>query len=1496
MDYGKINDFGRGQTDSFEDLLKVLARREKVDGAGEFQPNDGRGGDGGVEALWLLTDGSKVGYQSKFFSGLEDAQWRQMDKSVTQALATHPELVKYIFALPFDLTPNRGPKAKGKSQQEKWDEHVEKWKAEAAELSITLEFELWGATALTDKLMTEGNGPLREHWFGEQVLDNRWFQNQVSSAALKLDDRFNPDDHVEVSIEGLFDAIVRGPALRSRLANALELLSSSTVPDIEFTTTKFAPDQNELDAMQRSWEDLTALQPTTDAQPEISWDYSRHAETASKLNSRAAKMLEALRWEEAGNHQKTDAQEALEALLLASNEIAFQLNNKGVRAEELQCALLLGEAGSGKSHVFGQVASERVQQEAATVLVLGQDMSDLPFWNQLGQLLGIRGNTPEEILGLLNAIGEKNHIRTLLLFDGINEGVGYQYWKRWLPDVVASIQSYPFVAAVFSCRDVYAQYAIPEALRESLPQYQIQGFTTPKEREQAAIRYLDKKGISRPNTLWLSPEFSNPLFLKSTSEALAAKGATEFPRGLHGVSQLMALYLDSFSTRMGVPTATSDEISRSLKRLVGAISLKMAEDGQDFLTVDRANEIIANFIGNRSAPEGTTWLDVFIQTNLFRRDPPPYNEDDNPLLPPAELVRFSFQRFQDYLMADALVNKVTALISEDDLSSAFASSGPLCFLFYDNDVDNGVRYEFAGLMAALSTIYPERVGSEFVLSLPDWEKHWSQDHPFQPAFAESFKWRQIDAFSDDTRTLLNSLDSGHVEPLGLLLEVSMSSGHPYNAHRLHDHLKKFPIAERDSYWTQWINYSSREELSQIDRIVSWSLSTADENSDPQHVELAAIVLTWSLSSSHMTLRDRATKALTSLFMKHSGAFETVLQNMQDCDDPYVVERLYAAAFGACCNDPEAGRLSSYSQLVYDAAFALGEPPVALLTRDYALGIIELAEFHGSTGSSVDLSRCYHPFSTEPPQFNLTEEAVENIAKANGDEQIFRSAGSEWGDYGKYSIPSRVRDFLTTPLSQPMPKTNDELKQICYDEIVAGRQDRVDALEAYDEATRLPVEFVIRVVPSGEFLDESEPERTEEEKHRDALRTSFEDLLTDDERRKMSEVYFRDGLSNEDYERVSIQQCRWWIVKRAYELGWTEELFPRDGHGGGYSRHENDLERIGKKYQRIALDELQARLADNYWSIQGWNSGPALYKHSHHDFRRNLEPTVLPKNPCLEQDQGEGDAWIIEPRIKLPEVSEAELLDWPTQHNPAASAVDIVHRHGPDGRDWVVLYDHVHDQNSYEKTGRSGHNIRMEEFRFFQCVLVPQGKAESLTSHLQEQQEIDIWSFKPTDYVDGPFIGEAFWRDTWETTKFTDDIWKTPDDCPIAIPVASYQWESHLDKTLPDGLSTYLPQRWFAEELGLVNRSEDFRSWMLEGDEEAFKVFRSGEDHQSGVVINASVFDEYLAAHELEAVWLFIAERSAWPNGDIEQASRPRFEAVIWRDGKNWETLSWVRDT
>ena len=228
-----------------------------------------------------------------------------------------------------------------------------------------------------------------------------------------------------------------------------------------------------------------------------------------------------------------------------------------------------------------------------------------------------------------------------------------------------------------------------------------------------------------------------------------------------------------------------------------------------------ANQLAQEHFGGRQPPEGRTWLEVLVQTNLFRRDPPPHSDVVEKFNPPSELIRFSFQRFQDFLMADSLVDKVVAMNvtrseykipklmqrvlsylrklysgGKQNRGTEFYRSGPLNFIFYENDPHGNIRYECAGLLGALSTLYPEKLGVEFANSLPDRETLWGHGGPLHGAFGESFKWRQLNCFNDETRELLYKLDADLIDPQSLMLEVSMTIKHPYNAEHLHERLRE----------------------------------------------------------------------------------------------------------------------------------------------------------------------------------------------------------------------------------------------------------------------------------------------------------------------------------------------------------------------------------------------------------------------------------------------------------------------------------------------------------------------------------------------------------------------------------------------------------------------------------------------------------------------------------------------------------------------------------
>ena len=1496
IDFSAINAFNKGQRESFEELICVLAERAAPEGALEFQHNDGCGGDGGVEALWILNDGVKVGYQAKFFLTIGDPQWRQMDESVEQALNVHPELKTYVFALPRDLTPDRG--GKGKSGRQKWDARVIKWKALAEKKSINIEFVLWSETTLKEMLLREENSFLIKYWFGGDVLNDTWFEHQIDVAKQALDDRFNPDDHVEVSIEDLFDTIARGSSITKQFRSAFIELENSKVPSYDHTYMEHLIDSDELLTVNSVWVDLVELKDIFSHDFTKEWDTALATSVLNRLDEEIWNILEKLSSKDTRNLSAADQNKVkkfsqnLRNIISSNSTLRKIFHDPNLQAESQRCAVVYGPAGAGKSHILGQVAVQRTCAGLPTVLVLGQSLSKSIFWEQIGSVLGLEGRTADDVLGVLNAAGVHKGERTILLFDAINEGVGSQYWLQNLPEIVNAIQRYSHLAAIFSCRDEYLPYAVPETLSEKLPKFLIKGFSSPEELERAAIKYLDGKGIARPNTPWLSPEFSNPLFLKSASEALHAKGLTEFPRGLNGISQIMALYLDALSWRTGIETINPDAISGSIKMCVRLVADKMATDGCDFIEIEEAIAFAESSFKARTAPEGKTWLQVLVETSLFRRDPPPYSECLDPFNPPSELIRFSFQRFQDHLMATSLISKVA--VSQTSL--AFNAGYPLNFLFYNGQLDDGLDYKYAGLVSALSTIYPEKFEVEFAKTLPDWERHWNECPLLQEGFGESFKWRSTRYFSDSTHDLLSGLNEYHVEYRGLILEVSMTIDHPYNALYLHSRLKLWSMPERDSNWTCWVNYASREEFNQVERIVSWSLSIRDSLHDVKHLELASVILAWSLSSSHMTLRDRATKALTTLFLANTGIFSFVIEKMHDCDDPYIMERVYAAAFGACCIDQNVERLTDFARIVFSKVFANKKPPVALLTRDYALGIIELANSKGVLSSDVILEDCYHPFNSAAPVFDLTKDEVEKIAKKSGGEEILYSASSEGGDYGKYTIPGRVDSFLTTPLDQPKPIPKDEVKKLFVEKVISPHFERVLALEEYEKAVSLSQEFNLQQLMCTNH-EETEHKASSHEAAQVNARSSLECLLDEDEKKSLSKEYFfdDDDCSYEEFNKVDVRQCRLWVTKRAYELGWSAELFQNDGHGTSYSRHDNDLERIGKKYQRIALDEIQARLADNFWELQSWPEEPCIYRYSDQNFRRNLEPTILPTDAIYTTSEESSESWAAEPIIKLPEVCEEKLKQWPFEEDPTQLMKEKLLRIDEEGKRWLVLYEFNIDEQEYQGPKRGMHSKRYEEFRFFYCVFVKRGKASELAKSLEARKSLDVSSFQPREYTDGPYLREAYWRNTWPTDKFSECLWDDPEGYDFAIPIANYHWESHLDKSLPNGFSNYMPQKWFADELELSMYENKPQTWQNKlGDVviQAYKPFK----RQNVVVIAEETLKSYVEQFDVEPVWVMIAERNTWPNGDNSESCWRRSEGVIWLDNGIWRQVGWNKDT
>ncbi|MDJ0519236.1 MAG: hypothetical protein QNJ74_24255, partial [Trichodesmium sp. MO_231.B1] len=105
ISFQNIRPYNGGSREAFEELCCQIFHRLSNSSIPNFQlPKDsqfqrfrGAGGDGGVEAIWILPNGDKWGLQAKYFDKLETSQFNQMKDSLETAVKNHPEIIKYIF-------------------------------------------------------------------------------------------------------------------------------------------------------------------------------------------------------------------------------------------------------------------------------------------------------------------------------------------------------------------------------------------------------------------------------------------------------------------------------------------------------------------------------------------------------------------------------------------------------------------------------------------------------------------------------------------------------------------------------------------------------------------------------------------------------------------------------------------------------------------------------------------------------------------------------------------------------------------------------------------------------------------------------------------------------------------------------------------------------------------------------------------------------------------------------------------------------------------------------------------------------------------------------------------------------------------------------------------------------------------------------------------------------------------------------------------------------
>jgi hypothetical protein len=588
---------------------------------------------------------------------------------------------------------------------------------------------------------------------------------------------------------------------------------------------------------------------------------------------------------------------------------------------------VVAAAGQGKTHLAAQLTAPAGRPIAGVFipggrLRVGGSLDDLAR-----RIPGIKVDRFEDLLEALNSAGIRAGSRVPLVIDGLNEAERPAEWRALLEELVPALGDYPSVAVIVTLREALAATAVPGATSKlELEWYE------PEVREMVTAYFghylINASGAWLPLTM-----FQNPLFVRMYCEAAnhdreAPVGMEALPTSLIGVFER---YRDGAIQRLAADPAHKTVPADQIKRRLAAVALEMWTRDVRRLPSEQAQAIL-------DAGE-TNW-----DESLFRR-----LEEEGVLI--REEVdggvdtetSFLFDRFVGYLIADALLTRMT--YSEVNERLADVNLWTALLGKDGHPLGEDVAYGLAGLV-------PRR---------------FTAHHLWKPAPEQHRSWaltRELDSeseFLDDSTvdelvTLIASWEwtspgrraYGRWHPFDRVWEVRASPAHLLNARFLDRVLRQLSLPERDRAWTEWTRHRTDEQL--LDE-VTWTIERWTRRLDrAESDDLDAQSLAWLLASTHRELRDLATKALQRYGRPEPKRLFDLAARMLDVDDPYIVERLAAAAFGAACAhqmpDPEGAfeqALSGWLAELRDRFLTDGSNPTShALLRSYVQAVYEFA--------------------------------------------------------------------------------------------------------------------------------------------------------------------------------------------------------------------------------------------------------------------------------------------------------------------------------------------------------------------------------------------------------------------------------------------------------------------------------------------------------------------------------------------------------------------------
>jgi hypothetical protein len=1329
---------------------------------------------------------------------------------------------------------------------------------------------------------------IRFDYLGDNNLNHSFFRNNVEKAIHNLGQRYSKELNLELPISKLFNDLIRDKDFEHRFLQAIDNWlneNRQSSPKKESILFEIQAEQNNLKNNVTSW--IESISINVPYIIDYSWIIDAIERISKLINEKQSELFELQRKKiefDTDTKKRYDYRSPYETELSSLRELQSKnrrfendLQNKvNIRLTNYPVLIVKGDAGSGKSHLLGDIAQNRMELGRPSVLLLGQ-----LFKSEVGSveknilsLLGLEMNM-DNFLKSLNKIGEQLNERIPILIDALNEGGGVGLWRDEVFGLINGISKYPYLGLVLSIRTTYFALMFPDGIPQKISIINHEGFAG---NEYAALKlFCEHYELKQPDFPILAPEFTKPLFLILICKGVKNSPTKEFPQGFQGMGTIFNYYVKALEIQFQKLREEYHLAPKLISNAIQKFSLECFSKKESVLFLEEAQAFF-----NTHFQKYPFLLNDMIQESVFIRN---YRENYSNG-EKEEVLYFAYERFGDFFIANELIKDFK---DREEVLKAFGKEEMLG-KFMDEDY-----WKFGGVLESLAVLLPEKHGLELFevyswlfndIKKEDWQLKNKIDR--QSSFLlDSLKWRSIKSINDKKLTKWFQGDFFTIDDDTYFLTISQLAtikNHPFNSDRLHNILFNIPLPKRDGFWqshTLWYSgYDENEIGFPLRRLIDWAWSPSISSSvDNDTAFLAAQALSWMLASTNRELRDEVTKAIVNLLEQQPNALLDILTRFSDVDDMYIQERLYAITYGCILRTEQEDSIQSIGNYVYTKIFKKGNPPENILLRDYARNTVEYMIYRGLS-REIETEKIRPPYKSKLPIYPSKEDiSIYNIDHESPEfdkqfgriyNRIYFSVMS-W-DFGRKIVDPDLDKFYPISFTTEseykkyiaaLPKEQQEhlsylvdmiyLKEIHESKNSSYEVERLGGEESYNKLLK---EYKWIVAKGIELLKYLFIEQL--------------DYVID---RVLPYLQNIKNLNSSNYNRKPFKTTpvKRWIVKRAHELGYDVKLHGRYDSNNGYGHSRPNVERIGKKYQWIAYHEILSILADNH-KICEWYSDKnyQYYQGPWQFYARDIDPIYTTKN---HEELPEDEMMILEKKHKWWHDQKysfwnQENQEWARNISDLPDVRHVIFKKDDNRVEWLFLNKFV-KWKMPKPIGVDKYSMyRKEVLYMIQGYIVKRDNKLQIVEFLQDKNFWGSWMPKPNDESNQLLNREKYWSPAFNSVEREnpwEEIYYNHKSTGLFIMSSTQEAKANISGDKSGAESSYnIPCEQLFNDLELIYAPNDGDFVNPQGLLTVLNIPLSG-----GLMINKEILLDYLKKNDLDIIWTLLGEKMAYISHDEE---------------------------